>query len=443
MKVDAKLKAICGYLVVPENRKKPSGNKVKIPFIFARRPDQDATKNIVLYTTGGPGYATIPVGDSLRFASDRLSFGGFIFFDQRGTKNAIPCLDCEGIDEAIRNSYRLSQSKDSLVGIAVTNCRKKFERNGIDLAAYNTVESAADIADLKKVLKIDSLTLFGVSYSGGLMLTVLRNHPEGIKSLLLNSPLPGYVNYEEHALFNHNEALNEIFENIERDTAQSAQFSNLKQRFREYFTAISGKKFHILYREKEGQQAYNVQYSKNELLDAIFDKMTNGTYKTVPGIIEDLINGNHEQYVKEVLDNKYGGNTSISYGMRLSVYCSEQIAYSNLTRIKDQDEVVPWLAAYPFNSPNHHICDCWRVQSEPSYVKTPVYSTVPALISQGALDPWTRPFYNQLIKRTMPNAQSLLIKDRAHGAGFGALLSSFMSDPYKKLISPSDNIKIE
>lgn len=443
MKVDARLKAICGYLVVPENRNKPNGNKVKIPFVFARRPDQDAAKNIVLYTTGGPGYATIAVGDSLSFRSDYFSFGGFIFFDQRGTKNAIPCLDCEGIDDAIRNSYRLNQSKDSLVGIAVTKCRKKLEAKGIDLSAYNTVESAADIADLKKVLNIDSLTLFGISYSGGLMLTVLRNHPEGIKSLLLNSPLPGYVNYEEHALFNHNEALNELFDSVERDSAQNVQFPNLRKRFREYFTAVSGKTFNILYREKDGQQAYNVQYSKSELLDAIIDKMNNGSYKTVPGIIDDLIKGNHDQYLREVLDNKYRGNAGISFGMRLSVYCSEQIAYSSLIRTKEQDKIVPWLAAYPFNSPNHYICECWKVRPEPSYVKTPVYSTVPVLVSQGALDPWTRPFYSQLIKRTMPNAQLLLIKDRAHVAGFGPLLKSFMDDPYKKLISPSDNIRIE
>ena len=117
MKVDPKLKTVCGYLVVPENRRKPFGNKVKVPFLFARRPDQDSTRNIVLYTTGGPGYATIRVGDSLRFNGGAFEFGGFLFFDQRGTRNAIPCLDCEDIDEAIRNEYPFSLKKDRLVGI--------------------------------------------------------------------------------------------------------------------------------------------------------------------------------------------------------------------------------------------------------------------------------------------------------------------------------------
>jgi pimeloyl-ACP methyl ester carboxylesterase len=444
MKVDARLKAICGYLVVPENRKKPNGNKVKVPFLFARRPDQDSAKNIVLYTSGGPGYATIPAGDSLRYNSDRFSFGGLILFDQRGTKNAVPCLDCEGIDDAIRNSYRFNQSKDSLVAIAVTNCRKKFEKQRIDLSSYNTIESAADIADLKKMLKIDSLTLLGISYSGGLMLTVARNHPEGIKSLLLNSPLPSYVNYEEHALFNHNEALNALFDMVESDTALNIQFPNLRKRFKEYFTTtISGKQFSLQYQEKEGQAPYTIRYSKNELLDAIFELLNNRWYKTVPEIIHDLINGDHEKHVRKVLRAKFAGNSSVSFGMRLSVYCSEQIAYSDIQRVKEQDNVLPWIAGYPFNSPNHQLCDCWKVKPEPPYIKTPVYSTIPALISAGALDPWTRPFYNQLIRRTMPNAQLLLVKDKAHVAGFGNVLNSFMSDPYKKVISTTENIVVE
>ena len=444
MKVDRRLKAKCGYLVVPENRLKSRGNQVKIPFVFARQPQQDSTKNITLYTTGGPGYGTIPVGDSLTYRSGWLAFGGIILFNQRGTKNAIPCLDCEGIDEAIKNSYLLHRSKDSLVAEAVTKCRKKFVKQGIDLSAYNTVESAADIKDLKETLKIDSLTLLGISYSGGLMLTVARNHPNGIKSLLLNSPLPSYVNYEEHALFNHEEAINYLFDKLAADSVQNARFPNLKQRFREYFTKISGQKFSLAFQERENQPKRQIQYSKNELLDAVFDHMTTSDYQKVPEIIQELVSGRHDKYVQQVLSGKFSGNKSLSYGMRLSVYCSEQIAYSEPKKIKEQDKILPWLAGYPFNNVNQKICDCWKVQPEPRYVKTPVYSTIPALISAGTLDPWTRPFYNRLLKRTLPNAQLLLMKDKAHGAGFGnELVKSFMANPHKKLISSSANIIVE
>jgi pimeloyl-ACP methyl ester carboxylesterase len=444
MKTDTRLRTVCGNLIVPENREKPGGNKIKVPFVFAWKPGQDSTHNIILFTTGGPGYSTINPGDSLPYNSPLLTFGGYIYFDQRGTKNATPCLDCEGIDEAIKRSYTENLSRDSLIRIAVTNCRNKFIKQGIDLSAYNTLESAADINDLRKALHIESLILNGVSYSGGLMLTVARNYPEGIKSLILASPLPGFVNYEEHALFNVNEALDRIFNIVESDSLQNSRFPNLRQHFQKYFESISGKHFSISYQEKENVKPVNILYTKNELLDAIINKITNQDFQSVPAIMMDIVNGKHEKYVREVLDEKFSGNKALSYGMRLSVYCSEQIAFADQDLIKKQDNILPWLAGYPVNNVDEKICDCWKVKPEPRSAKTSVYSNIPALISMGDLDPWTRPIYSRLIKRTMPNSQLLMISGKAHGAGYGqGYLGTFIQDPYKKLYSNGKNVVVE
>ncbi|XHR96354.1 hypothetical protein ACFJIV_06725 [Mucilaginibacter sp. UC70_90] len=125
VKADPRLVLRTGYLVVPENRSKPAGRKVKIPFLFVRRPDQDPRKNISLYTTGGPGYSTTLNIDSISYNSGWLAYGGFIAFDQRGTKRAQPCLDCMEVTTAIKRSYREGKNKDSLVSQAVTQCRKQ------------------------------------------------------------------------------------------------------------------------------------------------------------------------------------------------------------------------------------------------------------------------------------------------------------------------------
>ncbi len=398
----------------------------------------------ILYTTGGPGYATITPGDSLTYNSPLLTFGGYIFFDQRGTKNASPCLDCIEISDAIKKSYIENLSKDSLINIAVTKCRDKFIKKGIDLSAYNTLESAADINDLRKALHIASLILNGVSYSGGLMLTVTKLYPEGIKSLFLTSPLPGFVNYDEHALINFNEALNQIFEIVESDSLENTRFPNLKQKFQTYFTSISGKSFNIKYRDHNNDSSINILYTKNELLDAIIMKMTNSEYHLVPSVMNDIIDGKHEKYIKEVLDNKFAGDISLSYGMRLSVYCSEQIAYANKKLIQAQDSILPWLAGYQINDVSNTICGCWKVKPEPLPVKLPIYSNKPALISMGNFDPYTRPYYSRLIKRTLPNSQLLMISGKAHGAGYGqGYLSTFLNDPFKKLYSNGKNVVVE
>lgn len=437
----------CGFLVVPENRQKPKGRTIKIPFVFVRQPGMDSIKNVFLTTTGGPGFSTIANFDSLRYNSDFFQFGGFIAFDQRGTKRSQPCLDCPEVGEAFKRAYRENLSKDSLELIAVKQCRQRLAAQGIDLSAYNTTESAADINDLRKVLKLDSLTLFGISYSGGLMLTVARNHPEAVKALVLKSPLPGYVNYEEHALFNHNEALNQVFDNCEADSTHDARYTGLRERFHEYFTRLQGKRFSLRYATPGSPDSFTIRYSKNELTDAVIDRINTGQLKTVPFVMMDIMNGNHAPYVREQLDGVFRGNQGLSAGMRYSVYCSEQIAYADQTLIKKQDATLPWLAGHPFNNVNHAICACWQVKAAPPVEKTPVYSNVPALIAAGDADPWCRPFYDRLIKRTMPHAQLIIFHNNGHGARLGMngidFLKMFIANPYKKLVSPLKEVTIE
>jgi pimeloyl-ACP methyl ester carboxylesterase len=445
-KVHPSLISRCGYLVVPENRQRSKGRLIKIPFVFVRKPEQDSVKNITLYTTGGPGYSTIANIDSIRRNSDFLQFGGFIAFDQRGSKRSQPCLDCPEVNPAITKAYKENLSKGSLVLQAVKQCRKRLVAEGVDLSAYNTIESAADINDLRKLLKIDSLNLFGISYSGGLMLTVARNHPEAVRTLILNSPLPGYVNYEENALFNHDEALNQVFANCEADSS-GAQYVQLKERFRRYFTSITGMRFTIRYVEKGSTDTLTIRYGKQELMDAIIDRLNTWQLKSVPFVINDIITGNHTMYVKQQLDGIFAGNKSLSHGMRYSIYCSEQIAYADEALVRKQEAMMPWYKGYAFNNVDHAICDCWKVKPEPAIAKTPLYSNVPALIAAGDADPWCRLYYNRLIKRTMPNSQLLTVHNNGHGARFGMngvdFLKMFMDDPYKKIVSPFKEVVIE
>ena len=447
LKIGEGVIAKCGYLVVPENRQKANGRKIKVPFVFVRKAGADSTQNVSLYTTGGPGYSTISYISEINANSGFLRYGAFIAFDQRGTKKSFPALESPEIEEAIKRSYRENLNKDSLVLVATQQMRKRYTDQGIDLSAYNTVESAADINDLRAALHIKQLNLVGISYSGGLMLTVARLYPETVRTLLLNSPLPSYITYEEHGLFNMNEALDQVFENCKADSTDKAAYGDIKKRFRDYFAAITSKRFSISYQEKGSSNTRTLYYGKAELLDAIFARMNTEQLKNVPFVIDEIIAGRHEAYVKEVLDEVFAGNPGYTLGMRYSIYCSEQLAFADAKLIKQQEIDMPWFAGYPFNNVNKAICDCWKVKPAPKYMKEALYSKIPVLVSAGDADPFCRPYYNQIIKKTMPNAQLLIVHNRGHGAGFGNaksdFLGQFLKDPYQKLVSNDPNFKVE
>ncbi|MFD0794527.1 alpha/beta fold hydrolase [Mucilaginibacter litoreus] len=435
VKADPRLILKTGYLVVPENRKKPNGRTVKLPFFFVRRPDQDTHKNVSLYMTGGPGYSTTAGIDSISYNSGFLRYGGFIAFDQRGTKRAIPNLEADAVYDAIKQSYREGRNKDSLVMMAVKRSRERLVMQGVDLSAYNTAETVEDINDLRLTLGLDSLNLVGISYSGGLMLSVAQVHPEAVRLLLLNSPLPAFVTYEESALNNINEALDQVFANCDADS--SAAYKGLKFRFRRYFQELDNKRFAIRYLEKKGIDSITVRYGKQELLDAIINRLNTAQVKSVPYVISEIINGRAAPFVREILDGYFAGNPSVSLAMRFSVYCSGQIAFASKSIEIRQEKRFPWLAGYRFNNVDQPICDCWKVKPVAKSIRTPVHSLIPALISAGDADPWCRPSFNRLIKRGLPHAQLLILHDKGHGAGYSAAgvnySDEFMKAPLKPL----------
>jgi pimeloyl-ACP methyl ester carboxylesterase len=58
------------------------------------------------------------------------------------------------------------------------------------LSAFNTTENAADVADLRIALGIDEWNVYGVSYGTNLALQLLRDHPEGIRAMVLDGVVP-------------------------------------------------------------------------------------------------------------------------------------------------------------------------------------------------------------------------------------------------------------
>jgi pimeloyl-ACP methyl ester carboxylesterase len=414
-KADVAHKTTCGYLVVPENRHNPQGRVIKLPFIYVESNNPAKKPDPVLYTGGGPGVSSLHPVTSISRRS-LLRDRDYIAFEQRGTHFAVPNLECEGAGQAVQQAYLGHRSIEDAVLESVRQCREKLVRQGIDLSAYNTDESAADIEDLRRLLKIDSLNLMGISYSGGLMMAVLRKYPQHIRSLILDSPLPEFVNIDEQELANFNEALTAVLDSGD---------SSLLTRFHNYFSGLGGKVFTISYQLKDGKTV-SLDYGRNELLNILHDKMEDyDGIKELSQIISDMIGGHQEGYIKTYFDGVFSGNGTTS-GMRLSVYCSDKMAFEDPAIIQEQEIIMPWLAGFHVNDVYPAVCDSWPVRPIDASTKEPFYSNVPVLLGAGGLDDACRPLYNDLIHHYFPNSQRLVFTKRLHGP----LLNSFEGDVY-------------
>lgn len=441
-KIDSSFKTKCGYLIVPENRTKVKSRMIKLPFIVVESKNPNKKKDPLLFTAGGPG------GSSLSWAigatkSDIIKERDCIAFEQRGTRYALPHLRVFDLDNAIKESYRKNLNKDSMVLVGVKKYKQVLEKKGIDLSGYNTDETVSDIHDLLNVLKVDSVNLFGISYSGGLMTAVLKEDPTRIRSLVLDSPLPIFTPIDEDEPVNFNEALNVLFRHIEQDSTNKQLYGGLKERFLAYFNGIAHQTFYQNYLEKGTTDSVKIAYTKNELLAEIMNTMSdNSRRREVAFMLTEMIKGHHQVYIKTFLDDLFRKNQAPD-GMRISVYCADQAAYHSEEVIRDIYKIYPYLTGYRINDVIKPMCDCWNVPPVKATTKQPYYSLKPILLGDGEMDPNCRPLYIQRINHYMPNGQSFVFINRGHGVGSKAwydMVLQFLNAPYQKIVPPNTNI---
>ena len=435
--IDSSFRTRCAYLIVPENRKKRNGKSIKLPFIVVESKNPAKKKDPLLFTAGGPG------GSSLGWArgasrSPLVNDRDCIAFEQRGTQFAIPTLWSDELSETIKESYRKNLNKDSMMVVGVKRYKKVLEAKGIDLSGYNTDETVADIHDLIATLGLDSVNLSGVSYSGGLMLAVLQKDPTPIRSLILDSPLPTFVPIDEDEPANFHESLVTLFAHVETDSTDKPRYHNLRAAFEHYFTAIGDKTFTVPYLEKGTTDTLRIHYTRSDLLGIL----VNTQPKHIPYVITELVKGHHYGYVKGMLDGIFATGNGPS-GMRLSVYCADQMTYHSEKVLQQLYATYPYLKGYHINDVYRELCDCWKVPPIKAATKQPFYSTKPALLADGELDNACRPLYIDRIHHYMPNSQRLLFTHRGHGVGgidFTQFMQQFLTNPHQKLKSDKKDI---
>lgn len=178
-----------GEIQVPESRARPTHRRVTIPYYRLRSTARQPAAPIFILA-GGPGEPALDLfendpGDS-RLALFLQRISDVVILDQRGAGRAQPRLDCtERIDWPLDRP--LSQEAHAAqLRYQATLCRDKWLSRGVDLAAYNTLENAADVDALRSALGYQRISLMAHSYGTHLALSLLRNQSQSIERAVLH-----------------------------------------------------------------------------------------------------------------------------------------------------------------------------------------------------------------------------------------------------------------
>ena len=430
----------CGYLVVPENRAAKSGKTIRLPVAILKSDNPNLKPDPVLRTLGGPGASSLKLIRGRR-SSPWLKDRDYIIFEQRGTKYAEPALECPEVDasniDAAKRRLDAGTSKRNVIKAAAA-CFARLKAAGIDLNGYNSAENAADIEDLRRALKIDKINLYGVSYSSRLMLDVLRYFPDGIRSVAIESVLAPEVNYDEVGVDAMVRSLNELFAGCRAQTDCAAAFPDLEREFYAVVARLNAKPAVVPTKHSASAAMIDIELNGNDfatwIVDYLFSNEPAATIEA-PLAIHRAFTGDLVKQFKGYSADKLNGSF-YSWGMRYSVWCSEERPFESSSAILRQSSKYPGLKGYEVMAlPD--ICSVWKVKRAAPIANRPVTSNVPTLVLAAQYDAYIPPAWGRDVAQRLNHSFFIEVPWAGHGPGFSVpcvsqMIADFFDDPSRR-----------
>jgi pimeloyl-ACP methyl ester carboxylesterase len=391
----------CGYLTVPERWEAPDAASIRV---FVARVDPadgvEAEDPMVV------------VGESL---GGRIDYGGLAVLahrtgrvvyivDRRGTGLSEPALRCPEV-VAARSTMLAFPARDpqtaALLTAALGECRARLIGDGIDIEAYGLVASARDIEALRTTLDLPPWNVISFGSASRLALEVARQAPVGVRSIVLDSPVPAQGPDPAFNPAAAVAAMARLAELCRLDATcgeahgdVAAELGALMERLREEpITLLAGatgpsptivlddirasRSIRATLGFEGGRQIPSLLRSMRALSDATI----------VPD--DPLV-----RLLTEAGDACVGyfpDCANVEDGSWLGTLCAEVLPFLDRPAVLSLAAGTPWLAPTFEHNPLFAACDAWAVEPADPAIGAPVVSDVPALVIVGQFDPYAGP----------------------------------------------------
>lgn len=424
---------ICGTLYAQENREDKHSPVIEMVVAILKARSKTPAPDPVIYLEGGPGgsslaYYNLWLNARLRETRD------IILFDQRGTGYSFPTLNCD--------EYFYGDD------VETRDCRDRLRQEDIDLSMYRSAQAAQDVGDLIDALKLEQVNLFGISYGTRLALTVMRDRPEHIRSVILDGVYPPHVNMLDTQANHGYDALKQLFADCAADAACNAAYPDLADTFYAAVKRLDKEPMPVT--DYEGSTYDMTGY---DLVNDMFDLLYN-TYALplLPGKIYAAYEGDGDLYAtfgdERFVDELDQGATinpddylemidDMSEGLFNSVECAEEVPFDSLATAEKNAKEIPFALREPLMGglrTEFKDCDIWDVPAAPVLENDPVRSEIPALVLSGNYDPITPVSWGRSTAEYLPNSTFYMLPGTGHGsveivACATDLAIDFLADP--------------
>ncbi len=398
----------CGVVEVPLSPGSSETTELSLVRVFTDAVEPKADP--VIYLDGGPGVETL---SSIEYMVEALRplypDRDMIFFDQRGVGRSRPPIDC-------------NNTEGETVEEVLDNCFAYWSER-VDLDSFRTKNSAYHVAQLVGALGYDQVNVLGISYGTRLALTVMREHPEIVRSSVIDSVVALQEDLFAETALSGYQALNAVFEACAADYACRQKYTDPKAQLQGLIERLDATPIKAGQFEIDGHQMVNVIFQmmySSELLGYI------------PYFIDQIDRGVTEQLQQAFASTS--DESGFSFGMHLSLQCAEELAFSSKSAFEALDGQVesPFREALSAEIYLDY-CSHWPVTPAPAVENEPVVSELPTLVLAGRFDPITPPRFAEAAFNYLSEAHFYVLDSESHGASISpcgeSLVRSFTDDP--------------
>lgn len=407
----------CGHVIVLEDRDDESGSTVSLPVAVARTPNPSPEPDPVIYLAGGGGHAHLDYADYFidTVGDAVLADRDFIQYNQRGAPDTRPELSCPGY-----TNFLFDLAADPALGSLWTDehmdyladCEAALAESGVDLTQYNSAANAVDARDVRIALGYDEANYYGTSYGTRLGLDLVRDFPEGVRSIILDSVYPPDVGYYTEYASTMHRAFTAVFEGCASDPSCSARYPDLESDFYATVDQLNAEP------EVAGSPFGPVSVDGGVFMDAMAIYLYSPDWiPRSPQAIDRVASGD----LRPVEDVVVGAITApdINWSMFYAMQCREEIPFEDFSEAVSLGENLPdqIIGHYTQGFARFHFEMCERSTSgiAQTIESEAVESTVPALVFAGGYDPATPPYWSEAAADRLGNAVYVEFPTMGHG----------------------------
>jgi pimeloyl-ACP methyl ester carboxylesterase len=371
----------CGTVQVPRNHAHPDAGSYALAVVVVASAQQPSLPDPVVYISGGPG-APLTVYAVPQAQTPYATGRDLILIDQRGTGRSEPGL-CPDLNRKLIDATLALLDDDSPDAFArrqavYSACRAEATGRGIDMADFGTTVTAADFDWVRRALGVERWNVYGESYGTTVAMTLAAQHPETIRSLVLDSIYPP----DPVPLWSTRvgDSRDAFFAYCAQDTACTRSFPDLAQLYRAALGRLAETPLVVAV-----PTSMRLPDDRVRITAALFEALVSrllyfpSAYPTLPGVIRSIHDGD-TRGLEALLTAQLAALATQNVALHAAVECRDRPRF----RVP-----LPTGASMLDRTQLYGICESWSALGPPPLI--PAGTTIPTLLLAGQFDPVARP----------------------------------------------------